>query len=761
MEELFILLILLVVCCILSGPVALIISINTLNRLKSMHPEPKKPQEELFNVPKKPPKPVEAIRKEPLPMPSYIRTVEEKKSVTKEIDVDKIAKPKLLLEQRIGTQWILVAGVITVIVGVGFFLKYTYDNNLIGPLGRVVIAAISGLIALAIGEITRRRGYEIVAKAVTSLGFAILYAAVFSAYRFYELITPMPTFVLAVFITVAAMFYAISVNEVLVAFLSLLGGFLTPVLISTGENLPMPLFSYVLILSVGAMLCAYYRKWRAINVLAFLGTFLLYTGWFEKFYRPAMRTAQGVPEQLAIATIWLWVFFAVYLLLPILSELVKKVKAKREDVLLVLANAAVVFYYLWNILFDKYRISLAFCAIGLCVAHLIMMSIVNRRYKEDLNLRLALLVIGLFFATIAVPLYLKMYAVAMAWAVEGVILAIIGLKYRSIWTQIGGAVAFALSVGQLLNQLPMHTAAFQIVFNPAFGSWCFVSAAVFVCHIIYRRRQELEEVFCRFVPQVLYAVSMLLLMAALLMEWYWRWKHNLFGTPSGFFLRGATLIFAVFPLLFVLRPLSPTGLVCKILASILAITASVFTMATFPEFYHTNFTIFANLNFIIILTFVASLFVGAWLLKRSTEEEKHRVIFMTLFLLLGVFVLWVLLTEQIYLYWYCRNRFAPPMANWKFLSHMYISVMWAIYGAVLMIVGFWRRVGILRYIALGLFVLLLAKVFILDTSTVKSVYRIAAFLATGVTLVGVSYLYQFLKKRGFFETVLAEGKSNK
>ena len=87
---------------------------------------------------------------------------------------------------------------------------------------------------------------------------------------------------------------------------------------------------------------------------------------------------------------------------------------------------------------------------------------------------------------------------------------------------------------------------------------------------------------------------------------------------------------------------------------------------------------------------------------------------------------------------------------------MYISVMWAVYGAALMTVGFWRKNKILRYIAIGLFALLLVKVFILDTKTVKSVYRIAAFLATGVTLVGVSYLYQFLRKKGFFETILDE-----
>ena len=92
---------------------------------------------------------------------------------------------------------------------------------------------------------------------------------------------------------------------------------------------------------------------------------------------------------------------------------------------------------------------------------------------------------------------------------------------------------------------------------------------------------------------------------------------------------------------------------------------------------------------------------------------------------------------------------------------MYISVMWAVYGAALMMVGFWRKSKILRYIALDLFALLLVKVFILDTSRVKSVYRIAAFFATGVTLVGLSYLYQFLKKKGFFETVLSEISEDK
>ncbi len=778
MYEFWVLLIVLAVGCIVCGPIALIISIIALNKSKAIYREPPKrvegiKKEEVAKPAAVPEKPAE-VRKEERPAEVVgARRVEDEKKVERELlktAAERIKESRkkaagletIGLEQRIGTRWVLFAGVITVIFAVGFFLKYAYDSGWIGPTGRVIIAAVSGLVALVVGEVTRRRDYGIAAKGVTALGFAILYAAVFSAYGYYGLINSAPAFVLAIFVTAAAMLYAVSLNEIVVAFLSLLGGFLTPLLVSTGENRPIALFCYVLVLGVGAMLCAYHRKWRAVNLLAFVGTFALYTGWFEKFYRHTMRSTDGPPEQIAIALGWLGVFFVIYLVLPMLYELIKKVKAREEDVLLVLANAAVVLYYLWTILFDKYRTPLAFCALVLCAAHLVMMSVVIRRCKEDLNLRLALLAIGLFFLTIAVPLYLKMYAVAMAWAVEGVILVVIGLRYRSVWTQVGGAVALLLSFGQLLHRLPMHTGAFDLVFNSAFGTWCFVAGALLVCHIIYRRTSLLAEDQRGLIAEVLYAAATLLLMGAVAMEWYWHCRYNVAAGAVGnrLFLKGMVIILTAFPLVLLVRPICPRGTVCRNLAAGLAGAGAIFTMVVFSRFYSSSFVIFANVDFGIALVFVAALFAAGWLLSKELEEDQYNRLFATAFALAGIFVLWVLLTEEIYLYWYCRNRFAEKIVNWKFLSHMYISVMWAVYGAALMTVGFWRKSKILRYIALGLFALLLVKVFILDTSTVKNVYRIAAFFATGVTLVGVSYLYQFLKKKGFFEAVLSEKSEN-
>jgi uncharacterized membrane protein len=754
-------LIILAIVCLLSGPIALIVSIVALNKIKEMSGRLERksiPPERVLEmkIPVAPPaRQPEPVKEQPTPEPVFKPTPippPAAKSISF-MEAETATRQTGSLEQRIGTRWILIAGIITSIVGVGFFLKYAYDNDLIGPLGRVVITAVAGLVTLAVGEGTRRRGYGIVAKGVTALGFAILYAAVFSAYRFYGLIGSVPAFALAILVTASAMLYAVALDEIVIAFFSLLGGFLTPVLLSTGENRPMALFGYVLVLGVGAILCAYYRRWRAVTVLSFVGTYILYAGWFEKFYRHTMAET-GTPAQITIALGWLTVFFAVYLVLPVLYGLVKKVDARREDVALILANAAATFYYLWTILFDKFRTELAFCAVGLCLAHLVLMAVAARRHIEDIALRLSLLVIGLFFLTIAVPLYLKMYAVAIAWAAEGVVLTIIGLRYRSVWTQAAGAAALLLSFAQLTLHLPMHNAAFQVVLNPAFGTWCFVAAAILVCHIIYRRTTQLTWDPQRLISQFLYGAACLLFCATAVMEWYWHCTFNLTITPvlqESLFTKGVILILSAFIALLILRPVCPKGTPLRSLAAIFAIAAAIFTMVAFTEIHDKHFPIFANIEFAAAMVLVAVLLASAVLIKQRVEEDTGTMAFAIIFALAGIFTLWVLISEEIYLYWYCRDRYAQPTPNWEFLANMYTSIAWAVYGIALMIVGFWKHIKTLRFAALGLFAILLVKVFIMDMSTVKNVYRIAAFLATGITLVAVSYLYQYLKSRGFFE----------
>ncbi len=770
-----ILMFVLVVGVILLGPIAFIIAMianNKLNKLISRLEEKGVIDAKTYEyspppkVVTKPPQPIEETpasieEVEPKETPKTPAIPKEAQKDTPPIITKAINKSNAdTLEQSIGTLWVLIAGIITIAVGVIFFLKYAYDNSLLDPLGRVVVVSISGLVTLFVAELTRRRGYDIVARLVTALGFIILYAAVFSAYQFYEIIDSVPAFAISILITAAAMLYAVALDELLIAALSLIGGFLAPLILSTGENKPLSLFIYLLALGLGAIGCAYYRRWRVVNLLSFSGTFFLYTVWFEKFYRDTINLEQQPPKQFLIALGGIAVFFVVYLILPLFNGIIKKVKSKREDFLLVLANAGATFYYLWTILFTHYRVELAYCAALMCAAHLIVMMIVMRRNEEDTNLRVMLTVIGLSFLTIVFPIYFKMYAISVAWAIEAVVLVVLAMRYKSLWTQIVAAVAALLSVGQLLSKMPMHGAAFRLAINPIFGTWLLVFAAIFVVHLLYRRREEIKDTYYAVAAEIYYIFSVFVLLLACMGEWYFHCDLNIAqqSVSDVYAILGTVAIFAASVLLLSVRPICPKGSIRTIAAFILGLAGSLFTIFAIPESYRAKFTIFANANFAFALLFVVALLICAKSISRERCKNSVCSWVSYAFALLSIFLLWGLLIEQIYTYWYCQNHYGDPVKNWRFIAQMYISVMWAIYGGAIMVIGFWFRVKSLRYIALGLFVLLICKIFIFDMSTVKNVFRIAAFLATGITLVGISYLYQYLKKKGFFEAKAVQNK---
>jgi uncharacterized membrane protein len=208
-------------------------------------------------------------------------------------------------------------------------------------------------------------------------------------------------------------------------------------------------------------------------------------------------------------------------------------------------------------------------------------------------------------------------------------------------------------------------------------------------------------------------------------------------------------------LLFVARPIRPPGRLCPSVATFTAALAACWIILPFANIHDQAYTIFLNGYFIRALVVVAALFGAAWLLWLTEQKEPDRFIRPVFAAMAGLLLLWVLLTLEIWHYWRCIDRYRVTTPNWRFLAHMCISIMWAVYASGLLVVGFWRRIGLLRYAALAVFVLLLAKIFIVDTQNVENLYRIAGFLVTGLVLVGVSYLYQYLKKQGFFDKMLA------
>jgi hypothetical protein len=212
--------------------------------------------------------------------------------------------PKINWEQFMGVKGFAWVGGFALFLGVAFFIKYSFDNNLIPPALRVALGFLTGLGLLVGGVIMSRRNFPALSQTLCATGVVILYAVTFTcrAYYHFPFFGPLPTFLLMVLITAAAFSLAVRLDAMVVAILGMLGGFLTPVLLSTGEDNPLGLFGYLAILDVGLVIVALNRRWYFLFALAALGTAIMQIGWAAKFFE-AERYFEGNKIYIALAVL--------------------------------------------------------------------------------------------------------------------------------------------------------------------------------------------------------------------------------------------------------------------------------------------------------------------------------------------------------------------------------------------------------------------------------------------------------------------------
>src|SRR6185503_13225498 len=146
-------------------------------------------------------------------------------------------------------------------------------------------AAAIGLALTAVGYRLRdaRPGF---ATTLQGGGIAALYLVVFFAYRAYALVPAPLAFGLFVAIAIACGVLALVQNSQPLIVIGSIGGFLAPILASTGQGQHVVLFSYYLLLDLGVAAVAWRKAWRALNLLAFFYTYAVATAWGVLAYRP-------------------------------------------------------------------------------------------------------------------------------------------------------------------------------------------------------------------------------------------------------------------------------------------------------------------------------------------------------------------------------------------------------------------------------------------------------------------------------------------
>ena len=194
--------------------------------------------------------------------------------------------PAINWEQFMGVKLLAWIGGLAAFLAVAFFVKYSFDNNLISPEVRMALGFAAGLGLLVGGVVMSRKEYAVLAHTLCGTGVVILYAVSFACRSIYhfEFFGLIPTFLVMVLITVTAFFLAVRLNAMVVAILGMMGGFLTPILLSTGQDNPFGLFGYIAILDAGLILVAIHRRWLFLVTLAAAGIFFMQIGWAGEFF---------------------------------------------------------------------------------------------------------------------------------------------------------------------------------------------------------------------------------------------------------------------------------------------------------------------------------------------------------------------------------------------------------------------------------------------------------------------------------------------
>jgi uncharacterized membrane protein len=394
------------------------------------------------------------------------------------------SKPKsssgLDLETLIGGRWLNRIGIVAIIGAVTFFLKYAFDNNWIGPSGRVAIGVLLGAAMLPWSQWLLNRGYSYFSEGIAGLGATVMYVSIWAGCQYYKLFSLDVGFFAMIIVTAGMAAVALGRNSQRIALLSLFGGFLTPILVSEGKDAQVVLFTYLLILGGGLLLIELRRDWRSLTPISFLLSQFYFWGWYSQFYRS---------DKLERTVIFATLFFLLYAALPVIRSV--RFSGLRElDVVVVLANSFAYLGALYIMLWPKDRWPLTLLVLALSAGQVLVARLVPPPKPGESPLtRLLFAGLALTFATLAIPIRLDGKWITLAFAVEGAILVWTGFRSMARYLRAGGYFLLALAAIRLLI-FPLPAA--QFLFNERFAAY----AVLIVCFgvVLYAAREQSSNV---------------------------------------------------------------------------------------------------------------------------------------------------------------------------------------------------------------------------------------------------------------------------
>jgi uncharacterized membrane protein len=383
------------------------------------------------------------------------------------------------VESLIAGRWLNLLGILAIVIAAVFFLKIAFDNDWIGPSARVAIGAVVGFAMFPLSDFLLHRGYGYFAESIVALGTAILYLSLWTGWHYYDLFSQTLAFGFMALITAAIAVIALVRDSQRIALLALIGGLLTPVLISTGENKETALFVYLAILAAGMLGVSWQRRWLALPPVLFAATLIYFWGWYGDFYEPA-----ALSQTLFFATL----FFAIFAVLPA-ERTIRHGDAGRIEITVALANSLQILAVIATILWPSHRTGLTFGLLSLAVVHVfIALGLPRIGAASGSTARILYGGLALMFATAAIPAFLDGQWITIAFAVEAFVLVWGGLRVRSTALRVAGLVIYPLLAMRLVAV--NIDAADRLFFNARFLTFALCAASMLGSRLVALRSER-------------------------------------------------------------------------------------------------------------------------------------------------------------------------------------------------------------------------------------------------------------------------------
>jgi uncharacterized membrane protein len=552
-----------------------------------------------------------------------------------------------------GGNTLVRAGIAILFVGVAFLVKYAAEHAHFPVELRLASIAVGGIAMLVIGWRLRdkRAGYAL---SMQGGGIGVLYLTVFAALRLYSMLPPALAFALMVVVVVASALLAVLQDAMALALIGTAGGFLAPVLTSTGQGSHVALFSYYMLLNLGIFGIAWAKAWRPLNVAGFLFTFVISGLWGWKNYSQEFFSTT---EPFLIA------FFLLYVGIALLYALRRSIEVTHYVDGTLVFGVPIVAFGLQSQLVRNIEYGLAFSALALGAFYIVLARALWSRRGQGLTLLTeSFLALGIVFATLAVPLALDGKWTSAAWALEGAAVVWIGgrqnrklAQWFGILLQFAAGIAFIASSGGPVQVQPEYAAKVDDfgltwpVFNSLYLGRVFIAFAGWFCGYCVHRRGEKLAALAPVVSGVLFVWALLWWTAAGGMELERFVEPTyLVNADIGFFAASALVFCIVHPRLQWKMLLLPQGLLLPVLY--------LLALAAIAKEQHA----FANFGWV---AWPAAIAVVYWILRRREDEFGNFVASAT-----HACALWLLTGLACWEVGYGIDRFVEGSGTWPYVA---------------------------------------------------------------------------------------------